>query len=252
MQLTELASTELDWLRSRTDADGFAGYDANGWDESTWILHAMYENVDLPSDITYDDEARDTDPLVEVASGGCNAKLIGCPGGGSRWPGPGWERLAWNSLAQRQSLQLFSDGINPCFRTFRFPTLSWPLSIRPPAEGSLDWEQLETLVSRLSSHTEGGMSATCYAYYGSLVCRDWNDSGIYFCSLGDILTAYTSPHFYGTPSNLWPDDRSWMVYTDSDLWGTKVSGSRELIASLQEDELLETVRSGAHSPEVAT
>ena len=35
----------------------------------------------------------------------------------------------------------------------------------------------------------------------------------------------------GTPSNLWPEDR-WFVYTGWDLWGTKVSGTSELIEAV--------------------
>ena len=45
-----------------------------------------------------------------------------------------------------------------------------------------------------------------------------------------------------TPSNLWPDDRSWLVYTDADLMATKVSGSAALIAELVNDVHLETLR----------
>jgi hypothetical protein len=54
------------------------------------------------------------------------------------------------------------------------------------------------------------------------------------------------PDFYdweaavGSPSNIWPEDRSWFVYTDSDLHGTRVSGPAELIASLAADNALET------------
>jgi len=45
-----------------------------------------------------------------------------------------------------------------------------------------------------------------------------------------------------TPSNLWPDDRSWFVYTDADLMATKVKGSAALIAALVDDVHLETLR----------
>jgi hypothetical protein len=45
-----------------------------------------------------------------------------------------------------------------------------------------------------------------------------------------------------TPSNLWPNDRSWFVYTDADLMATKVSGSAALIATLVDDAHLETLR----------
>ena len=29
------------------------------------------------------------------------------------------------------------------------------------------------------------------------------------------------PECYGSPSNIWPNDHSWFVYTDWDNWGTK-------------------------------
>ena len=47
--------------------------------------------------------------------------------------------------------------------------------------------------------------------------------------------------FIGTPSNFWPSDRSWFVYTDWDLWGTKVSGPAVLINAIRSDPNLETL-----------
>jgi hypothetical protein len=234
---------ELQWLAARTTGDGFTGYDTSGWADTIWVLHAMYENRDLPTDTTYDDKARAEAGLPPASSSdasGCNARLIGCPGGESRWPGPGWERLQWATLAERKSIQLFSDGVLPCFRTFRFG--SWPLSIRPPAEGSLDWEQLVAVVEHLCSISDAGMATACYAYYSNLVARDWEAGGTYRGSLADILGAYGDGSFFGSPSNFWPASRAWMVYTDCDLWATRVSGPRGLIHSLVDDQELETVR----------
>jgi hypothetical protein len=45
-----------------------------------------------------------------------------------------------------------------------------------------------------------------------------------------------------TPSNFWPSDHSWFVYTDYDLWATRVSGSQALIDALTEDGELDTIR----------
>nr|CTQ90460.1 hypothetical protein [Kibdelosporangium sp. MJ126-NF4] len=45
-----------------------------------------------------------------------------------------------------------------------------------------------------------------------------------------------------TPSNLWPADRSWFVYTDWDLWATRISGPPELIAAVTAHSELETTR----------
>ncbi len=45
----------------------------------------------------------------------------------------------------------------------------------------------------------------------------------------------------GTPSNMWPLNRAWMVYTDWDLWGTKVSGTVVLVEAIVNDDLLDTI-----------
>ncbi|MFF8264442.1 hypothetical protein [Streptomyces virginiae] len=34
---------------------------------------------------------------------------------------------------------------------------------------------------------------------------------------------YDSPEADFSPSNLWPEDRSWILCTDCDLWATKAS-----------------------------
>ena len=46
---------------------------------------------------------------------------------------------------------------------------------------------------------------------------------------------------FGTPTNWWPSDRSWFVYTDWDLWATKVSGPAALVDSIRKDDWLETI-----------
>ena len=60
--------------------------------------------------------------------------------------------------------------------------------------------------------------------------------------IGDLASLLESDDLDGTPSNIWPADRSWLVYTDFDLWGTKVSGSAHLVERLVADPELETMR----------
>jgi hypothetical protein len=45
----------------------------------------------------------------------------------------------------------------------------------------------------------------------------------------------------GSPSDWWPEDRSWFVHTDWVLSATKVIGSREPIDAIVSDEHLETI-----------
>ncbi|MGX4735177.1 hypothetical protein [Kitasatospora griseola] len=45
-----------------------------------------------------------------------------------------------------------------------------------------------------------------------------------------------------TPANLWPQDRSWLTWTDCDRWATKVVGPTALIDALLADPELEALR----------
>ena len=45
----------------------------------------------------------------------------------------------------------------------------------------------------------------------------------------------------GYADQLWPRDRSWFVWTDWDLKGTRLSGSRALGGAARADAVLETV-----------
>ncbi len=86
---------------------------------------------------------------------------------------------------------------------------------------------------------------------------DFDDVFMEEVALGDVANLIDPDQGrIGTPSNLWPIDRSWMVFTDWDLWGTKVSGPRALIDSLRAAPDLECVewhspdegRRGSHPP----
>jgi hypothetical protein len=60
--------------------------------------------------------------------------------------------------------------------------------------------------------------------------------------LGDAVALYDNPEMDFSPSNLWPDDRSWLLGTDYDLWATKVAGSAALVEALLNDSEIEAVR----------
>jgi len=66
-------------------------------------------------------------------------------------------------------------------------------------------------------------------------------SGVQGC-IGDLASLLDSDDLDGTPGNIWPEDRSWLVYTDYDLLGTKVSSSTHLVERLESDPELETLR----------
>ena len=79
-----------------------------------------------------------------------------------------------------------------------------------------------------------GASTEVYAYYCPLITGDYDHPTTYRGRLGD-LEQFLSPRgpYDFTPSNLWPADRSWLVWTDYDLWASHVSGSSDLINAVR-------------------
>jgi hypothetical protein len=64
---------------------------------------------------------------------------------------------------------------------------------------------------------------------------------VYTGTLAQARRQYDDPEQRGVANNLWASDRSWFICTDYDLYGTKVSGSEHLIASIKTDPTLETL-----------
>lgn len=60
--------------------------------------------------------------------------------------------------------------------------------------------------------------------------------------LGDAEILYDQSEADFSPSNLWAEDRSWVLCTDYDPWATKVVGSPALINALLNDTDIEAVR----------
>jgi hypothetical protein len=249
----------MGWIIERTaepeqaEAEAEAcGYDPGGWEASIWLLNAMYENPSIPDGLTHDDaetarrstarrdrrwwrrrrRGRSVDELLSesTATGGALGR--------SRWPGPGWRRLRWTELGERLEVDPLAAGA-PSARSF--PFRSWPLRIEPPAEGSLDREQFEGLVGHLVEQSPAGPDEPCFAFYGLLASDDMREPRLLEGRLGELVELYDDARFPGSPSNIWPQDRSWLVYTDWDLRGTKISGDPALMTALAADALLETV-----------
>jgi hypothetical protein len=240
----------LRWLAARTaepEQGEVCGYDAGGWAAATWILNAMYEHPDRPAGVTYDDVEKAAPERrrrwrwirrgfarVDVLE--TLGALTGVTLGRTGWPGAGWRRLLWSELGDRLGVDPMAPGA-PGPRSF--PYVSWPLSIEPPGEGSLDREQFERLVSLLAGRSSDGGRTRCVAFYGMLHSDDLTRR-VVTSRLDDLVDLYDDEDVLGSPSNIWPEDRSWLVYTDWDLWGTKVSGDAALIADLEDDPALET------------
>jgi len=238
------------WLDADLERDGLTGYDAVEWPAWTWIVNAMYETAALPDGLTHDDVRRieegagTQEPLVfgavDLRELLRDATLTGQGLGWSSAP-PGWERLRWSELAMRfDEFELYRPNVPPCHLSFPFE--SWPVNIQPPTEGSLDVEQFIRLVDRLSEFSAEGATTQCFAYYTPLGAPRFDEVTLFRCDLRELRSVWDADAFDGSPSNIWPADRSWFVYTDWDLTGTKVSGTDELVSAIEADEELEAVR----------
>ncbi len=240
----------LEWLREATppEHDQYTGFDAGGFPASVWVAHAMYENPELPGGLTHDDVRK-----MEVASGAQERVVVGevdfdadgmtAPGyalGKSSRPGLEWRRLLWSELGSRIGIDPFAT---PTYLGhLSFPFRSWPANIRPPAEGSLDAEQLLRLIEHLAAEEPLGRGAECYCWYCPLASDVEVETGqLHRGELGEVFELYIRDDVFGSPTNMWSTDRSWLVYSDYDLWATRVSGAVSLIEALKSDPELETV-----------
>jgi hypothetical protein len=239
----------LDWLAERTDGDGIAGFDPTGWPAATWVLHSIYEHSGIPTEATYDDVRRarlaaglDTPLIIGSVNLDEQTTVIGGSLGMSEAPEGDRTRLRWHELATRLGIDLDDNEVPPCFRWF--PYRSWPARLDPPDEGSLDNESLEALIDRLAAHSDGGRSTPCIAYYSPLANRaNFDETWVREVEISEVRSLVdASAGRVGTPSNWWAIDRTWMVYTDWDLWATKVSGPNALITSIEADPRLECIR----------
>jgi hypothetical protein len=236
----------LAWLENQ-GADGVTGYEATGWEDHTWLLHAMYQTDELPSGMTYDEAARIERTALPAMEPGDQlsavlramdegSTLIGGALGASWCPGPGWRRLLWTELAARLGRTLFNDDVPPCYRSF--PFTSWPVNICPPAEGSIDREQFSRLIGHLVDHSRDGRQTTCFAFRCGVATFEFEESWVATSSISELTDLYDD--VLGAPNNVWPSDRSWFMWGDADLWATKVSGGRQLIDAIRNDVELES------------
>lgn len=247
------------------------GYDPpGGWAASAWVLNAIYERGDLAFDLTHHELRQHAvalglqDPaFVGEVNLDDHTTTTGLGLGFAAKPPPPWRRLRWNELGER-------DGFEYCAVSGRWPhpafipqaewddplllpadawprlgpteASSWPVAILPPTEGSLDEESLLALIDVLSQQTAPDLIRTCEFYYGpAAFLRE--GATLFEGNLLDLPAFVAAmPGTQLTPNNTWPPDHSWLVYTDYDLWASRVSGSESMIEALVEDPRLDAVR----------
>lgn len=252
--------------------DGETGFDpVGGWPARAWILNAVYERDDIPSGLTHHDtrqmsiHAGVEEPVI-VNDVNLDEVTVttGTTLGFVETPAPPWRRLSWSDVGGRDGFDFWAvDGRWPHLRftaqdewpdpstmpADSWPRIgpaaeesSWPANVLPPTEGSLDEASLLALIKVLTQHSSDGDVRNCFFYYGAvpLMIRG---PAVYAGDLLELMPFVRSErdmHF--TPNNIWPADRSWFIYTDYDLWATRISGSKALIDTLTKDGEIDAVR----------
>lgn len=211
----------------------------------------MYERGSDAVELTYDQrwrqrlaEGLERPTFVDGVDLDAGAVLTGAGLGRSEHPGVGWERLRWAELAARLDQPVVIEGDYPSYRSLGGARTSgsWPVSVRPPAEGSLDRESWRALIDVLLAWCRNGSDTPCVAYFGPGVSGEF-DTGVTVSGLlGDAVDLYDHPSGAGSPSNMWAADHSWITWSDWDLCGTKVAGPTSLVGALQAAAELEALR----------
>ncbi|MGW1071219.1 hypothetical protein [Streptomyces sp. NPDC002537] len=108
----------------------------------------------------------------------------------------------------------------------------------------MDGETWNRLIEILLAHSPAGPETHCFAYDNPLMMWTFDFDNLHVLSgrLRDAQALYDIDEPDFSPSNLWPEDRSWIVYTDYDLRGTKIVGPTALIDTLVGDTEIEAVR----------
>lgn len=244
-------SGATDWLLELC-GDGITGFMPPAMPDSVWVLNAMYEHERGPAEVSYHEyrQARVADGSIQPdVFAGIDLEVGTATGGGlgrAEHPGRGWRRLRWAELARRTGDPVVPDGLLPSCRCFPSAKKagSWPLGIAPPTEGSLDRDTWNGLIAVLTEHSTAGPDTPCLAYYNPLMLAavDFDNLHVQAGRLEDAGVLYDNPVAGFSPSNLWAQDRSWVMCTDYDLWATKVADPPALVQALLNDPGIEAVR----------
>lgn len=246
-------ATTIDWITKSTKVPSTDGTVARlvpaGYEAYVQVLHAIHlaRGIETLRQVEFAgvvSEARAaTDALLAKLGGGMppGVTFSRSRHGGSRRGRPG-KRVRWHELAE---LLLGHDLVAPVsFERDLWDAISgdWPDELDGPVEGSLTFEECQSIGLALEPFTHSEVTYWCgwantKDYMG--LCRRG--------SLADIAVLLELDEVIGSPEYWWPADRGWVVHTDIDLSYTLIGGSRPLIDALLTDSALECLELQAAS-----
>jgi hypothetical protein len=205
------------------------------------VLHAMWEQPNpAPGEPATWDEIRKRrgkpDGLREIESALWGLTTPGITLGPDYAP-EGWKRALWRDLAARWSVEFDLQHSEPMhgFKE-KLQGGSWPITISPMNEGSLDDTSFGCLIPILLHHTESSMlwrMNTTQIWYS-----DPFSMAMRHGPMDEMISTYGDE---GSGTNWWPDDGGWLVCSNYDITTTIVQGSEALIEEIRRDQYLESV-----------
>ncbi|MDX2246516.1 MAG: hypothetical protein SF052_07065 [Bacteroidia bacterium] len=142
-----------------------------------------------------------------------------------------WDFVTWKSIADKYDLT-FHNEINPKTYVDKFQKIGWQRNLNFPSEGYLPRKILTKLLTLLK---ENSSSDESYIYQKPPhnIWKDNKDCDLVKCHLHEVLE-YFDNDFIGY---LYSADKSWVVFTDTDLCFTLVGGHKQLIDKIISSEL---------------
>lgn len=149
---------------------------------------------------------------------------------------PGMQRVWWRDLVGA-ALQPHTDWPDLVGVLGR----SWPSGLHGPGEGRIELAMLRRLVDHVRPRTRGRLvlHASTWAElpdHGDVAHQVTTAEGV------DDVLEFTECNRAGIPPMLWyPEDESWMVFTDEYSCATRLGGPRDLVEAVLADPELEAI-----------
>lgn len=142
-----------------------------------------------------------------------------------------WNFVAWKSIADKYGLT-FHNEINPQTYVDKFQKIGWQRNLNFPSEGYLPRQILIKLLDLLNDKSPSD-EVYIYQMPPHNIWKDNKDCDLVKCSYNEVLE-YFDKDFIGY---LYSADKSWVVFTDTDLCFTLVGGKKQLIDTIITSEL---------------
>lgn len=142
-----------------------------------------------------------------------------------------WNFVTWKNIADKYGLT-FHNEINPQTYIDKFQKIGWQRNLNFPSEGYLPRQILTKLLILLQDKSSSD-EVYIYQMPPHNIWKDNKDCDLVKCNFNEVLE-YFDKDFIGY---LYSIDKSWVVFTDTDLCFTIVGGQNQLIDTLISSEL---------------